>query len=637
MMGTIGDDNAIEVEFISDKAVTHLIKDSSILGSSKRKVSFASSRSNKVTDSKTKSEIQHNSRKSLRTKRVDYTTPDSNNSDEANSDIELASTSKPRALFNDGDVPGACMFSFNSSKKKKTSTSQIDLKKTPKSARKINEKTEKRTSSIQPKALFDDDDDDEDSDETKSDKTKNNKTSKVKFEKPNSSSFGFETPKKSKNSHTPKKSNNTPSIEQKSNSDNLLTKTPRIIRKKIAKEIALQKLEQLSELNDSDYSVSEKSDESDSDSSVHSETKKIQPEINTNLRRSTRKKEVPFMYKAEEYFLSKSVKSMKKSKTSDNTLKLLKNPTLNKCQIEQLSVNSNIIHEKKLHYLYKGITEKFPYWKCLLKEGFNLLLYGFGSKRQFIDDFRTSMLENEFILVINGFFPGLTIKEILESIIIDILELDNCPGSAELAVQQIEEVQKSRNSESIYILVHNIDGISLQSYKVQQVLSRICSIKNIHLIASIDRVNAALMWDNTKLGDYNFIWMDCTSFNSYTVETSFMESLMVKNTGSTHTLSALSNVYKSLTSNSKRILLLLIKDRIENKSDKRYGGVPFSILYGWCRQRFLVSTDLALRSQLTEFVDHELVKWKRDSDVLQVSLDVDVLIQFYKQNEEDDE
>lgn len=68
MMGTIGDDNAIEVEFISDKAVTHLIKDSSILGSSKRKVSFASSRSNKVTDSKTKSEIQHNSRKSLRSK-----------------------------------------------------------------------------------------------------------------------------------------------------------------------------------------------------------------------------------------------------------------------------------------------------------------------------------------------------------------------------------------------------------------------------------------------------------------------------------------------------------------------------------------------------------------------------------------
>lgn len=66
-------------------------------------------------------------------------------------------------------------------------------------------------------------------------------------------------------------------------------------------------------------------------------------------------------------------------------------------------------------------------------------------------------------------------------------------------------------------------------------------------------------------------------------------------------------------------------------------GVPFSILYRWCRQQFLVSTDLALRSQLVEFVDHELIKWKRNADVLYVSVDVDVLIQFYKQNEEDDE
>lgn len=68
-----------------------------------------------------------------------------------------------------------------------------------------------------------------------------------------------------------------------------------------------------------------------------------------------------------------------------------------------------------------------------------------------------------------------------------------------------------------------------------------------------------------------------------------------------------------------------------------FTGVPFSILYGWCRQQFLVSTDLALRSQLTEFVDHELVKWKRDADVLYVTVDVDVLIQFYKQNDEDNE
>jgi len=72
------------------------------------------------------------------------------------------------------------------------------------------------------------------------------------------------------------------------------------------------------------------------------------------------------------------------------------------------------------------------------------------------------------------------------------LDLDSCPVSAELAIQQIEEVQNSKNSEHIYILIHNLDGIELQNNKTQHILSRICSLKNVHLIASIDKVNAAL-------------------------------------------------------------------------------------------------------------------------------------------------
>lgn len=80
------------------------------------------------------------------------------------------------------------------------------------------------------------------------------------------------------------------------------------------------------------------------------------------------------------------------------------------------------------------------------------------------------------------------------------------------------------------------------------------------------------VWDNTKLSDFNFIWMDCTNYLPYTVETSYIESLMVKNSGSVQAFSALNNVFKSLNSNSKHILLLLIKNRIENKNDKKFGG-----------------------------------------------------------------
>lgn len=72
------------------------------------------------------------------------------------------------------------------------------------------------------------------------------------------------------------------------------------------------------------------------------------------------------------------------------------------------------------------------------------------------------------------------------------MDLESYPGSTELAIQQIEETQKLKSAEHIYILIHNLDGIELQNYKTQHVLSRICSLRNVHLIASIDKVNAAL-------------------------------------------------------------------------------------------------------------------------------------------------
>lgn len=39
--------------------------------------------------------------------------------------------------------------------------------------------------------------------------------------------------------------------------------------------------------------------------------------------------------------------------------------------------------------------------------------------------------------------------------------------------------------------------------------------------------------------------------------------------------------------------------------------MPLKKLYSQCREAFLVSSDLALRAQLTEFIDHKMVKVKR--------------------------
>lgn len=44
--------------------------------------------------------------------------------------------------------------------------------------------------------------------------------------------------------------------------------------------------------------------------------------------------------------------------------------------------------------------------------GFNVLVYGLGSKKALLEDFRVSRLSQEIQLVINGFFPSITLKSV---------------------------------------------------------------------------------------------------------------------------------------------------------------------------------------------------------------------------------
>jgi origin recognition complex subunit 2 len=59
--------------------------------------------------------------------------------------------------------------------------------------------------------------------------------------------------------------------------------------------------------------------------------------------------------------------------------------------------------------------------------------------------------------------------------------------------------------------------------------------------------------------------------------------------------------------------------------------MPFKDLYWGCREAFLVSSDMALRAQLTEFLDHKLVKMKRSVDGvehLKIPIEYGLLQQF---------
>ncbi|XP_043495829.1 origin recognition complex subunit 2 isoform X4 [Polistes fuscatus] len=362
---------------------------------------------------------------------------------------------------------------------------------------------------------------------------------------------------------------------------------------------------------------------------------KLQSKVISTPKRSQTKYKIPckdYHMRTDEYFENQSQKVV----TSNHTLARLRNSRFTKDKLQELLANQDHItttHKKLIYSLSKNYHDFFPMWYFIMEEGYTLLLYGLGSKRNLINDFHNQFISNHPTLVVDGFFPSLTIKDIFDSIIIDILEL-SAPTAITECIELITNVLKKNPKDRLYLLIHNIDGIMLRSNKAQDALSTLARIPNFCIMASIDHINAPLMWDHTKHSKYNFYWWDTTTLLPYEAETSYESSLLIQHSG-TLALSSLINVYLSLTSNARAMYKLLIQHQLDNSNNSDFTGMAFKDLYRIARENFLVSTDLALRAQLTEFIDHKLVRTKRNKDgteCLTIPLSNNLLKQFLEQH-----
>uniref|UniRef100_A0A6P7F1C9 Origin recognition complex subunit 2 n=1 Tax=Diabrotica virgifera virgifera TaxID=50390 RepID=A0A6P7F1C9_DIAVI len=397
-------------------------------------------------------------------------------------------------------------------------------------------------------------------------------------------------------------------------------KTPKHVRTKTKSRIAKMiqedsesEFEVSSEESESSSSSNESEDSSGSDSDEKStkDTKNKKMIFREANLQTTKTRSRNYHIKTDEYF---EKTSSKKIETSNNTLERLETPRLPQYKLQKLlhTVSHSSQHIEAIHKLKKVNESCFAKWWFFLNENFNILLYGLGSKRSIISKFQSLYLNNHPVVVVNGYFPSISIKSILDTIL-DLLEIEDIPGNPiEACDLIISEFQNMRGS-SLYIIIHNIEGETLRNGKTQNILAKLASSKNIHFIASIDHINAPLIWDQNKLSKFNYIWWDVTSFLRYEEETSFEQSMMVQQS-STLALSSLRNVFASLTSNSKSIYNLIVTHQIDNGKSQYYQGLAFKDLYHMCREAFIVSSDLALRAQLTEFVDHKMLKMKRSVD-----------------------
>uniref|UniRef100_A0A8C7J1M3 Origin recognition complex subunit 2 n=1 Tax=Oncorhynchus kisutch TaxID=8019 RepID=A0A8C7J1M3_ONCKI len=339
------------------------------------------------------------------------------------------------------------------------------------------------------------------------------------------------------------------------------------------------------------------------------------------------------MYLVEEYF---EAHGTSKFLTSDRTLQRLHTPKLDRETLFRLLEGKPACYSSEIEKLHSSHHEHFNKWMLQLQLGYSVLLYGLGSKKALLEEFRVSLLCQEIHLVVNGFFPSISLKSILTALSAEILEHQGTFRNPADQLQYITTTLREQPDLHVYLLIHNIDGPMLRGGKTQNALGQLASLPNLHLVASIDHINAPLVWDQCKLSQFNWLWWECVCFQRYVEETSYENSLLVQQTGAL-ALSSLTHVLRSLTANARGIFKLLVEFQLENKDNPSYTGLSFQDFYQRCREAFLVNSDLTLRTQLTEFRDHKLIRTRKGADgveYLLVAVETSTLTDFLEKEVE---
>lgn len=317
------------------------------------------------------------------------------------------------------------------------------------------------------------------------------------------------------------------------------------------------------------------------------------------------------------------------AKTSDHTLAQLGGSRMTMHELRQLMKAQGDPFESELEALHSSILgRKQREWLAQLSQGFNVLCYGFGSKKALLTDFVLQHLNNSPHIVVNGYFPSLHVRQLLSCITESLL---GYAGAFRSLVDQVafirEKLEAHDNSPAshLYVVIHNIDGPMLRGEQGQMALSLLAEVPRVHIVATLDQINAPLMWDHDKLARFNWLWHECTTFRGYDVETSYEASLM-EQSGAISVRGAMV-VMQSLTRNGRKVFWILLQFQLENELQPDFKGLRFSQFLAMCQQQFAAHDDARLRAYMTELEDHKLISCRKFEGVEYITVPANASLQ----------
>jgi len=340
------------------------------------------------------------------------------------------------------------------------------------------------------------------------------------------------------------------------------------------------------------------------------------------------------------------------NKTSNNTTASLILPTHDSF-FEQIKAYQDP-HQREIDFLQSLHARSFEQWKFELDQGFNLCLYGWGSKRSLLLGFAEHLAiehPEEKIVIVNGYNPSLTLREVLNTLASVVPGLTD--PSIKLGAQPAEmlgtilrAINHIKLPQPLKLLVQCIDGGPMRRPQFQGALARLATSNSIKIIASADTRTFPIMWDATLSAQFNWLFHDITTFAPFDLEVSGgsgtagvvdeVNALFGRTGRKLQGREGVMYVLRSLTENARNLYALLIaellstddiddaggsdeedleQDGLAGKRDaaSTRSGIDFRTLYQKAASQFIATNEPTFRALLREFYDHEMLVSRKDA------------------------
>ncbi|KAI1813526.1 origin recognition complex subunit 2-domain-containing protein [Poronia punctata] len=314
------------------------------------------------------------------------------------------------------------------------------------------------------------------------------------------------------------------------------------------------------------------------------------------------------------------------AKTSNNTLSSLELLT----HEEYFSIlrDHKDPHSKDVEFLESIHVQSFPQWAFELSQGFSLCLYGYGSKRPLLHKFAKyihstiSDHATHRIVIINGYVRAnmSSLRDILSVIAGAVDPKHKLAAGGPSAMMENLKSLLSSHDITISVILNSIDAAPLRRAGFQSILAQLAALPQIHFACSADTPDFTLLWDSSLRSSFSFVFHDCTTFSPFTAELEVVDDvheLLGRKARRVGGKEGVTYVLRSLTENARNLFRLLVGEVLVAMGDEadysgENPGVEYRMMYNKAVEEFVCSSEMAFRTLLKEFHDHQMITSRKD-------------------------